>query len=98
MRRCGGLDTTPWIAGIVALSLAVFPFAGCDRETRIDPAPPPPEIPEPDLEALDPAVRQLLIQARQKLDATRAETSASPADLATSFGDLGRLFHAHSFA
>jgi tetratricopeptide (TPR) repeat protein len=48
------------------------------------------EVPYPNLDSAEPAVRATLESARASLDAMPAE-----ADLATAYGEMGELYHAH---
>lgn len=51
-------------------------------------------VPEPDLESLEPAVREQLVAAREILDETLREESF-PNQLSEAYGMLGKLYHAY---
>lgn len=51
-----------------------------------------PAIPHPDLETLEPAVRQQLAGAREELEAVLADPEATAGDRARAYGELGRFY------
>ncbi|MBZ0114139.1 MAG: tetratricopeptide repeat protein [Thermoanaerobaculia bacterium] len=83
---------TPVVA--IALCLVVTPIVWGSSES------PPaasvtPEIPQPPLEGLEPAVRELLTATREALLAAVDGGTASTEELADLYGHTGMVFHAH---
>jgi hypothetical protein len=72
-------------------------FGGCGGEAPPAAAPVLAEIPQPDLESLEPHVRHQIERTQARLDEAMASGRHDPADLGRLFGEQGQLYFAYQF-
>jgi len=78
---------------VLTLVLALFSVRAAE------PGPPPagalPEIPQPTLERLEPAVQERLLASRRDFERALARPGLTDEERGRIYGDMGRLYHAH---
>ena len=55
-------------------------------------------VPKPDLSRLEPAIRQRLTHERSRLEELITRADLARGEIAEAFGEMGRLYHAHSLS
>ena len=94
-RRAPTAERRPRQRGIAFLEAAAIVVVSLSTACS---EPPPPEladIPQPALEAMEPAVRSQLETKFSEVEALRQAPAQDPEALAQGYGDLGRLSHAY---